>query len=802
MDNEEVEALKNGLRRERLARKLAEKILESKSTELFNLNQKLIKSNSDLELKVAERTKEYERIARFPEENPSPVIRVNNSGEIKYLNRPAKSMFEDIKSSGIDVKELFTVWAQDALHKPKNSRKELGVTDKSYSISIVPIREHGYVNFYCSEITEQKIAEDKLIRSEVKYRSIIENMQLGLLEVDKNHKITKAYHQFCTFTGYSEDELIGNKAIDILSHKESIQVIEENTAKRGNGLETVYEAQIVKKDGTNAWVLISGAPLYDDYGEEIGSIGIHLDITDSKNLEKELIKARYKAEETSRTKEQFLANMSHEIRTPLNAIVGMTRLLINTKINSEQEKLLHAMDLSSQNLLVVINDILDLSKIESGHLQLERIGFKVTDIVKHIVVTKKLHTDEKGIILEHSIAENISEVLIGDPFRLNQILLNLVNNAIKFTDVGGVKIIVKSIFEDEHRQTLQFNILDTGKGIASDKIDLIFEAFNQEDESITRNYGGTGLGLTITKKMVDMQTGDLTVSSELNVGSDFQFTIPYLKGSDKDLPELSLLEVDTNQLDGLKILLAEDNEFNQTLMETIFHQFDVELDVVQNGQKVLDALVEKKYDIILMDIQMPVMDGVQATILIRKDENLKDIPIIALTANAFKDELEKYRQFGMDDCLSKPFNADELYGKILRLTGRDVLKVNPETKKETTTEDLFLYDLKNLSKMMGGNVDLVKKMVDSFLEHTPNLVDDLIENAQKGDWSTVSKICHRLKASCKTISIGILEEPIHSLEVDNLSLSNSDKEKHLELIEVTMKDVFHKLRNENFQNLE
>ena len=402
-------------------------------------------------------------------------------------------------------------------------------------------------------------------------------------------------------------------------------------------------------------------------------------------------------------------------------------------------------------------------------------------------------------MIESIIPDKVGRILLGDPFRLNQILLNFVNNAIKFTDNGGIKIIVKSISENEQKQVLQFNIIDTGKGIASEKVHSIFEAFQQEDESITRSYGGTGLGLTITKKMIEMQEGVLTVASELTIGSDFQFIISYEIGQEADLPENKHTEVDTSLLKGLKILIAEDNEFNQILMSTLFHQFDLQLTIVDNGEKALNSLKEEYFDIVLMDIQMPVMGGLQATKLIRQDESIKNTPILALTANAFKDELEKYKTKGMDDCLSKPFKSDELYSKILKLTGRVNNNNKPIKRKD---EEELLYDLTKLAAMLGNNQELVSKMVQSFLKHTPPLLDDLFIASGEKDWNQVSKICHRLKASYKTMSIHSLANPIHLLEIEIMKLPDSDKKTYLESIKKVSDKVFKSLESEGFHNLE
>lgn len=792
MNREEEEALKRALERERSARKLAEKILEERSSELYHVNQLLSDVNASLEESVEAATKQIELVARFPAENPFPVIRTDRVGESKYLNDPAQKLIDVLEAEGIDTDILFTDWAKEAIIKKGRLSKELDTINQNFLVEIVPISEHSYVNFYFSETTRIKIAESEIIRSEEKYRSVIENMQLGLLELNTQNEITEAYSQFCSITGYQKHELLGQSIDELLVEENKESIVPRDT-------NSLQEVQIKKKDGNLVWVLISNSPLFNEKGQSMGSIGIHLDISEQKENERELKEAKFKAEESTRAKEQFLANMSHEIRTPLNAISGMTELLLKSKIDKEQNKLLTAMDLSSQNLLVVINDILDFSKIESGKLKFEKIGFRLNDVIKHVFLTKKMHSDEKEILLEYAVSEDVGEVMLGDPFRLNQILLNFVNNAIKFTSKGSVKIIVESLSCKDLNEVIKFNIIDTGKGIEPNKLETIFEPFHQEDASITRSYGGTGLGLTITKKMIEMQGGQLSVCSKINEGSDFEFTIPYERGTKEDLLKESFAEVDTSLLEGLKILMAEDNEFNQILMSTMFNQFNVDLTIVDNGEKAIEELNKQDFDVVLMDIQMPVIGGVEATIFLREQERHRDLPIIALTANAFKEDLDKYKEVGMSDCLSKPFKSDELFGKILQLTNR---KNTPSVQNGIKKTEEQLYDLKHLFQMFGGNKELVIKMVSSFLKHTPPLLEELFQAADSNDLITVSKICHRLKASYKTMSIRTLETPIHLLEVEIQDLDKSQIVEMLSSIRETSNKVFENLSTEDFHKLE
>ena len=507
-----------------------------------------------------------------------------------------------------------------------------------------------------------------------------------------------------------------------------------------------------------------------------------MDITDRKKIETELIKARLKAEESNRTKELFLANMSHEIRTPMNAIVGMTDLLLKTELCDHQRKMMQAVDISSKNLLVIINDILDLSKVDAGKMTFENIGFDLRKLISHIIETNKIKADSKDITLDFLIDNMLPEVLLGDPFRLNQVILNLVGNAIKFTDSGGVILNISVDAIRENVVNLTFSIKDTGKGIDSSKINKIFDSFDQEDNSISRTYGGTGLGLSITKKLVELQGGQIKVQSKLHEGSQFEVLLSYQIGSQDDLPITNTIDIDYNLLKGIRVLLAEDNIFNQTLIENLFLEHDINLTIANNGREVLGYLNKSSYDIVLMDIQMPEMDGVQAVKKIRANERWNNLPIIALTANAFKEEQLKYLDTGMNDCLSKPFNADDLYYKILKCTHKfenhqvvvNVLSEETNNDEIVDVEVDNLYSLSKLESMANGNEIFVNKMVNSFVEHTPEVLKHLEEAVEALNWPKVSSIAHRLKASLNTMDVKIIEGDVFDLEKKQNDFTESE----------------------------
>lgn len=389
-------------------------------------------------------------------------------------------------------------------------------------------------------------------------------------------------------------------------------------------------------------------------------------------IEKEVaLLEKEKAEESKRLKQQFLANMSHEIRTPMNAIIGTVNLLEKSQLDGKQNKYINIIKTSADNLLVIINDILDISKIESGKFTIEKINFNLREKVMHVYESLKVKAEEKGLELNIVYSPSLSEFYKGDPVRITQVLINLTGNAIKFTDKGSVTIDVKQCSEKEGG--VCFSVIDTGIGIAEDKMKFIFESFTQESSDTTRKFGGTGLGLTISKQLVELMGGELKLKSQQGKGSVFMFTLPM---------EVATACTDENKTDsgkkelkarpGLRILLAEDNKFNQMVAEDTLNTLLPELTMVmvENGKEAIAKLKSEKFDLVIMDIHMPEMDGYEATQFIRTQlpSPLNGVPIMAMTANVIAEEIDKCFIAGMNAYVSKPFNQDDLLRKIIALT--------------------------------------------------------------------------------------------------------------------------------------
>lgn len=502
-------------------------------------------------------------------------------------------------------------------------------------------------------------------RIEEKYRRIIEDLKFGLLEVDLEENITKVYPAFCDLVGYSENELLGNNARILMVHAEDISNFDIQNEMRKEGQTSVYETKIRTKSGVYKWVIISGAPIYNEQNRVIGSIGIHVDISERKKMEADLIDATEKAQTSVKSKELFLANMSHEIRTPMNVIIGMSELLNDTKLSVVQQKYLNAIHHSSENLLSLINSILDYSKIEAQQLTLENLDIDFHSFFENLKLSFLPYAQEKRIDFNVHVASDVCENLSGDRHKINQVFVNLINNAIKFTVEGSVSVNCFVEATTKSHQMLKFEIVDTGIGIAKNNLSTVFQTFKQEDSSIARKYGGTGLGLSICKGIISSMGGSIELKSEKNKGSTFSFLLKFKKKISKQDPSQPIEKTKIKMFNNVKILIAEDNQLNQMLIKAILDKESIQYELAENGEQVLEKLKTTNFDLILMDIQMPIMDGVSATIEIRN--NLKSrIPIIALTANASVSDELKYKEVGMNDHLSKPFKREDLFNKIKR----------------------------------------------------------------------------------------------------------------------------------------
>jgi signal transduction histidine kinase/ActR/RegA family two-component response regulator len=413
---------------------------------------------------------------------------------------------------------------------------------------------------------------------------------------------------------------------------------------------------------------IKRSPLYDKRNHIIGGFVVLRDITNLEKTMRELEKAKYEAEQANKAKSEFLATISHEIRTPINGIVGMAELLKSAMLSEEEKENLKVLEHLAETLLNIINDILDFSKIEAGRMELQKSSMDIRELIADIVKSFSYTEKRQQVALNCHIDEQVPNIIYTDSARLKQILVNLLSNAFKFTEKGKIDIHIESIREEDHEVLLLFSVTDTGIGIAKDKLKTLFQTFYQVDSTSKRKYGGTGLGLSIVKKLVELMGGKIEVESEEGLGSKFSFEMTFEKVNKSSINEELSIKIYSEKDMNLHILVVEDSKVNQLLIKKILTKKNWVVETANNGKEALEKLEKEEYDLILMDIQMPVMDGYEASKIIREKEKItqKHIPIIALTANATEEDQRKSIEVGMDEYLTKPIKSESLYLNILK----------------------------------------------------------------------------------------------------------------------------------------
>ncbi len=510
-------------------------------------------------------------------------------------------------------------------------------------------------------------SEAKRKENEKLLQAVIDNSTSLIFLKDKNSRYTLVNKSFRQVLNLETEKILGKTHEEVVSAINPEHVIADEIEILSDG--KIQESiEIINGKDKIRHFLTAKFPLYGANGEIFGLGGISTDITDQREYENELMQAREQAEAAKISQQRFLANMSHEIRTPMNGVIGMTNLLDSTSLDAEQQDYVNVIRQSSDILMLLINDILDVSKMQAGMLKLEKIPFEVRESIRQIFLSYKPMAAEMGIELICNVDEIVPEFLSGDPLRLNQIISNLVNNAIKFTSSGSVTIKVTAIEENSNLFKLKVDVTDTGIGIPANKLENIFESFTQSSTSTTRKYGGTGLGLAIVKELVEMQGGNVYLSSELNMGSTFTIIIPFaLATVDKTERQKSKETQKFASLKNKKVLVVEDNLINQKVARQILLKAGLAtVDVADNGFKALDLLKINVYDAVLMDVQMPEIDGLETTRRIRNELNL-NVPVIALTASALLEDREICFAAGMNDYITKPFLPDDLLRKLSAL---------------------------------------------------------------------------------------------------------------------------------------
>jgi len=613
--------------------------------------------------------------------------------------------------------------------------------------------------------------------------SLIEASRDPLFTISPDGKITDTNQASVQVTDISKEDLIGSDFITYFTEPEQAKKGYEEVFSKG----FVVDYPLTIKDGKQTPVLFNGSLYKDENGNIIGAVVVARDITEQKKAEKELIEARVfaelatemaeeaqsKAENAVKAKQQFLSNMSHEIRTPMNAIIGFTKVVLKTDLSIKQREYLSAIKMSGDALIVLINDILDLAKVDAGKMIFEHVPFKMHQSIKAMLHVFETKIQEKNLELVTEYDKNIPEVLLGDPVRLHQIILNLVSNAVKFTTKGKITVSVRLLNEDQEKATIEFLVADTGIGISEEKIGGIFENFQQASSNTSRLYGGTGLGLAIVKQLVEPQGGTISVKSKLNEGSCFSFVLDFLKTYADAVEDLVLMELDPENK-GIKVLVVEDMALNQLLMKTLLDDFGFERDIAENGQIAIDKLNIKSYDVILMDLQMPIMNGFEATEYIRKTLH-SNIPIIALTADVTTVDLEKCKAVGMNDYIAKPVDERLLYNKIIGLVKKPIIKKMDIPKVNSRIKDKKCIDLEYLAHRTKSNPKLMMEMISLYLEQTPPLISAMKQSLLDKDYVLLKASMHKIIPSFSIMGISTDFEDI-ARKIQEYAVANQLKD--------------------------
>lgn len=597
-----------------------------------------------------------------------------------------------------------------------------------------------------SQVIEKRINEkEKLISfKENAYNTLFKaiSKSSAVVEFSPQGEIIHTNENFLSITGFEEQELIGKHHCFLLD-EEDLKNNKKFWDELRKGKFRSGRIKHISKKRKAIWLQASYNPVMNADKSIEKIINVAQDVTAETKARKTLEKTKILADRLNKQKDHFIANMNHELRTPLNAITGFTDLLLDMENDATKKNYVEAIQSAGQKLLFIVNDILDLSKLESGLFIINKSPFQVESFVSKLMLILKLEAEKKGLDFTYTIDKQLPEIIIADKNRISQVLINLLNNAIKFTEKGYVKLNIK-----QEGENIVFSVKDSGKGVAKDKLYQIFERFAQEDEKTSQAFGGTGLGLNISKRLVEIHGGKIAVKSSEEKGSDFYFSIPLKEGVlSISNTNTTISDREKTEFKGIKVLVCEDNILNQKLMSAILTELKIECDIAENGVKGIKLLQKNSYDLILMDIQMPEKDGCETAIEIRNELKI-DTPIIALTSySRIKDkkvEKERYFSLGMNDYMSKPFKKEELIYKI-----RKHVKQSKVDEKDIETDPVARsnFDLGHLKEMAGEDEDLMQHLFELFKKEASEDFIDLKKDIEDDDKNGVAEKLHKLKSS-------------------------------------------------------
>lgn len=791
--------------------------------------------------------KELRKLSLAVDQSPSGIIITDLDGNIEYANQAFLNcsgyqkmevlgrnprFLKDENTSESYYQEMWSAittghtWQGEFYNRRKDGSEYIEAN------TVAPIRQaDGSITNYLAikeDVTDKIKMEVELLRHRdhlaelveeqtVSIKAIVDTAADGIITIDQQGKIMLFNPAAEVIFGYSTEELLDTKINRLMPepHSSLHDQYLQNYLNSGEGpiLNERVEVVALRRDGSTFPLALTISPM--EIGGEKRFTAICRDISSQKEAEEALVSARKAAEAASQAKSAFLANMSHEIRTPMNAVIGLSHICLQTELTPKQRDYLEKVHNSAHSLLGILNDILDLSKIESGRLEVEEISFNLDEVLGrlHTIVDTKI--EAKPLQFKLDRAPEVPSNLLGDPLRLGQVLTNLVGNAVKFTEQGEIAVELAVVAENEQEISLTFTVWDSGIGMTPEQRARLFRPFSQADTSTTRKYGGTGLGLAITRQLVELMGGEIRVESEPGQGSSFIFTLPFKK--DSAISPAIAAPFHSAQaaakLSGAHLLLAEDDEVNRLVARELLAQVGIRLTTVEDGAQALEYLEQEEVDGVLLDLQMPVMDGITAAGKIREQAKFKDLPIIAMTANAMAEDLQRCQQAGMNDHIGKPIEPDEMVATLSKwitparpqpMPPQSLTPVDkpgeagastPDTPPPAAEPPVELPQLPGVRvaesvRRLNNDPALYYNILTRLRDDQAQVVDQLRQLLSHGDQQQAKRLAHTLKGLAGTIGAGTIETSAAKLEQQITQGLNDDWETLLYSLDQELSPLF------------